>query len=454
MADGVQTCDLRPDLKSGRQTHACTFESPTSYPWCGGHSSFTQGSSPVIYAVVPDVITTCSLDPAVSPSGDWRADGAVTESSNLLADAVTDPIGNAWTFGLDAGGDASDFCRPATAFSLGSTMQLHANTYRVGPIWSNASQECVTSNPPAPAARNIAYEGGSVMPTTTTYAIFWLPDGAHYEAPSITGGDAHYESVIDSFFKDVGGTPYYNILTQYSKDALGRTVANGPIQNTSTFGGAYVDTTPYPRAGTDSDPLLDTDVQKEVERAMQANGWTPGLDKLYFVFVAQAVEECFPGLQTGCLFYNFCAYHYHTTVREQPLIYAFEPSAYYQGSCGSDTLAAVSPHNDAYADSETMVISHELFESVSDPLTDGWLTSQGEIGDVCAFVTGSGAVSKDGGDITLHGHRYLVQNIWSNATQKCALRYPARPKAPKCANGYKRVKVKGKLTCKKAKTSA
>jgi hypothetical protein len=261
------------------------------------------------------------------------------------------------------------------------------------------------------------------MPTTTTYPIFWLPQGVHFESD---GPDARYEGLMARFFKDVGGTPYYNILTQYSTNGHGHPVRNGPIQNASTFGGSYVDSTPYPHAGTVDDPLQASDVEAEVARAMQANHWTPGLNKLYVVFLGANVNLCQgdPAL-APCTFtkgHFFCAYHGSMWQDDQPVIYSVQPDAYSLDPCRYN-VADPSPNGDVAADTNLSLVSHELFEAVSDPMGFGWRDNADstEIGDKCQ--TDFGAYGADGGNITLHGDRYLLQSQWSNATQSCVLGY-------------------------------
>ena len=80
---------------------------------------------------------------------------------------------------------------------------------------------------------------GEIMPTTRTHLIFWLPAGTHY---SSTVGDANYENVITSYFKDVGGSQILNTVTQYPG-------TNGTPADTSTFIDSIVDTTAFPHTG-------------------------------------------------------------------------------------------------------------------------------------------------------------------------------------------------------------
>ena len=77
---------------------------------------------------------------------------------------------------------------------------------------------------------DMSYYGGPVMHMSNTYAIFWLPSGYSYvDFPWTNSG---YESLIERFLIDVGGTSYYNILTQYSDNT------NGTILDISNFRGA------------------------------------------------------------------------------------------------------------------------------------------------------------------------------------------------------------------------
>src|SRR5581483_8171554 len=77
------------------------------------------------------------------------------------------------------------------------------------------------------------------MPTTTAYAIYWVPSGFHV--------DATYEPLIDRYFRDVAAasgsaTNVFSVATQYYDSVAS-------VGYASTFGGSYVDTTAFPRSG-------------------------------------------------------------------------------------------------------------------------------------------------------------------------------------------------------------
>lgn len=256
------------------------------------------------------------------------------------------------------------------------------------------------------------------MHTSTTFAIFWLPSSARYE-PVTGGNDSRFESLVIRFLNDVGGNSYYNILNQYPDST------NGTPLDSSVFGGSYVDTTSYPAIGTPSRPLSDLNIQAEVTRVLTIAGWSPGPDKIFLVFTGYGINSCLNS--SFCTFPTFtspgyCAYHSYFSLNSQPTIYGNMPD--FGGVGGPCTPHEPSPNNDLYADPEINLVSHELFEAVSDPQLNAWydLTSGTEIGDLCAWKFGS-TVGVDGTNIILNGHDYLVQQEWSNFNNSCVLSY-------------------------------
>lgn len=258
--------------------------------------------------------------------------------------------------------------------------------------------------------RNLKYHGGPVMQaTSTTYAIYWVPPGFTVSSS--------YQSLINRYFNDIGGSSFYNIVTQYYQNNYEY------IVNSSSLGGAWLDTSAYPHAGTAADPLTDADIQAEVARAASVNGWTPSSTTMFFVFTAKGVESC--ASSTACTPGTsnpvYCAYHGYFENAGQPFIYANMPYAATWGS--SCRVQAQSPNSDSDADTEISVTSHEHFEAVTDldPQTGtlAWVDRRGyEIGDKCA--NSFGTIQSDGHNITLNGNPYIVQLEWSNATSSCA----------------------------------
>ena len=267
------------------------------------------------------------------------------------------------------------------------------------------------------SANNMNYYGGKVMLSSTNYLIFWIP-------PNYTVSST-YQSLLERYFKDVGGSAFYGIMTQYYQEDTARQY----ITNASSWGGSTTDETAYPEGrGTATNPLTDADIQAEVAKVAQAKGWTRDLTHMFFVFTAKGVESCIDATTCtpGTAHPAFCAYHGYFNLSGTNYIYANMPyDETWATSCRSFRK---SPNNDFAADSEISVTSHEHFEAVTDlnpppttpnPPVTAWTDSAGyEIGDKCAYNYGRQA--KDGSNITLNGHPYIMQLEWSNAKSGCA----------------------------------
>ncbi|HZC07398.1 MAG TPA: hypothetical protein VE338_17320 [Ktedonobacterales bacterium] len=268
----------------------------------------------------------------------------------------------------------------------------------------------------------MTYHSGPVMHTFTAYVIFWAPPGASFE-PS--GSNGRFQSLVRQYLTDVGGTRFYGLLTQYWDQ-------QGPVRNVETLGGTYLDQRAYPHAGTRADPLSDSDVTAEITRVRELKGWKVTPDAAFIVLTGYNVQECakFSNGQ-ACSFPDnsgngFCAYH------------SFMP--YYGGNDGPNYLpylyianntncvylptfdSSGVPYGDRNADAVINSLSHEQFETVTDPQTRGWYDgdpSGGEIGDKCE--TTFGATRWNGSTVTLnHGHSYVLQEEYSDRMGGCA----------------------------------
>ncbi len=274
--------------------------------------------------------------------------------------------------------------------------------------------------PKRPAASNLQYYGGQVMVSgSTSYSIFWVPSGRTISA--------NYQSLLNRYFGDVGGSSFYNINTQYYQNPNQQHIANS-----SHLGGTVLDTTAYPGGrGSASNPLTDADIQAEVLRVAAAHGWSGGTSNMFFVFTAKGVESCLDSADCtpGTSHPVYCAYHGYFLSGSTPYIYANMPyDETWTTSCRSFRK---SPNGDIAADSEISTTSHEHFEAVTDlnpppqgPIqgTTAWTDSTGyEIGDKCAYNYGS--ISSDGHNITMNSHPYIMQQEWSNSVSGCAKSY-------------------------------
>ena len=267
----------------------------------------------------------------------------------------------------------------------------------------------------------VSYHSGPVMHSFTAYVIFWSPPGFSMEP----GNSARFQSLVQQYLDDVGGTRFFGLLTQYWDQA-------GPVRNVSVVGGVYVDHQPYPHAGTRSDPLTDDDVTAEIDRVKNQEGWKVTDSSAFIVIPAYNTQEC-AKFSNGevCSFPNasgqgFCAYHSYTPYAGGDNSPDFKPYIYIANNYDCTYLpsfnSAPAPYGDQNADAVINSLSHEQFESITDPQTRGWYDndpSGGEIADKCETTFGS--LRADGSTVTLnHGHTYVVQEEYSNRAGGCA----------------------------------
>jgi PKD repeat protein len=295
-------------------------------------------------------------------------------------------------------------------------------------------------DPVPPAAQtdcNLTYNGGSVMLTNTTHIVFWAPTG--YSFP--TG----YQSLIERYLNDVAhdsgdATNTNSVATQYY-DTTGST--NNYIQYNSTATTALTDTDPYPtptanctaNEGTATTCVNESQEINELDSFINSNGGARGYGNLWLLVLPPNVQTCFNTASNGCGPYGtgsggYCGYHTSFTggySGSQETIWSNNP---YDAGAGTG-CQSTSPNNNV-ADYTINDMSHEINESITDPLpyaagTGGWwdanTTNGGEIGDQCNFVFGPaiGSTSSGSYDELVNGDPYYVQEQWSNASTSCVM---------------------------------
>jgi hypothetical protein len=239
--------------------------------------------------------------------------------------------------------------------------------------------------------KNLGYGGGPVMAgTTRIYAIFWEPTG---------NVSARYNSLILRYFQDVGRSPLYHIAEQYKQ-------SNGSFASNAVLAASWLDSRAYPAS-----PVLDNDIQHEVEHAQRVNGWHTSIHALFMVFTEREQNICVDATKTQCTDNGYCAYHSATA---NNTIYAAIP---YIASFHCDPYSGPN-HDDA--DQAITGISHEQMESATDPFGNGWIDSEGnEVADKCE--QNYGRPDARGADVIWNNDAYRLQEEWDNQTSSCRL---------------------------------
>ena len=264
------------------------------------------------------------------------------------------------------------------------------------------------------------------------YLIYWLPIGFRMDPNGLfgspTGPGWDVESLTLRFINDISATPYFNIVTQYPGTCGSSACVVQNIPGAVALGGFWEDSQAFPHAGTQTDPLQDGDIRNEVQRAVTQNHWSVDANSVFFVFTgartdtASPVEECkannvsctFKGAPSG-----FCGYHdFFQDANGTLYLYAFMSDAHYNVTAGCNEGINYSPNGNLASDREVVLMTHEFFETVTDPLANAWgsvglggiFGGPAEIGDIC---------NQQGVDVHLHGNPYAVQRQWSNNSGQC-----------------------------------
>jgi hypothetical protein len=278
----------------------------------------------------------------------------------------------------------------------------------------------VPANPHAAAAVSgsgqLTYHGGPVMLTNKTYAIFWIPSG--YSVSSL------YVSLLNRFLTDVAAASgqtsnVYWSDTQYYQGSNPRQY----ISYSSTFGGSYTDTDPFPASACSDGVtqttvcLSDAQLQSEVSKIKSRLGWVSNPSTVFFLFTPRNVGSC-----TGsyCAFRDYCAYHSWYGSGSTVTLYANQP---YTMTVPSSCDSGQHP-NGSEADPTINVVSHEHNEAITDEQGNAWYDLAGyENGDKCAWDFGSALGSTQYGlyNQLINGHTYYTQREYSDATSRCVL---------------------------------
>jgi hypothetical protein len=323
----------------------------------------------------------------------------------------------------------------ALALSLGAGSSTAAS----GPLnakhffWAAGQQPPASTSIADSTANDLIYHGGNagrgaigVETAPTVYLVYWGPEWASGFQTADTDGKLYssktLQNYMNSFFQNVGGSPWAGVQTQYCN-----TVLPG---STSCVGGAgFVGNPKGQLKGVWTDPttvpddivtlglaenLVDDPIAAEAQRAAAHFKYNP--QATYIILTPPST------IGTGQPVY--CGYHSQTTSIDglgnpDRIQYAFIPwlNENWPGvgttGCGMHNVNATSnAFGNGIFDGYSIVTGHEYAEAVTDPDNffsdqDGWNDAQGsENGDKCAWMNTQ--------NISLGGHSFSVQPLWSN----------------------------------------
>ena len=257
--------------------------------------------------------------------------------------------------------------------------------------------------------------GGQIMPSATTYAIFWLP--SKLQNGNATSMSLRYRTVLQNMLKDYAGHGIGSNNTQYYQTiALKRTY----IQNKGGLGDHYLDTSAYPASGcTDTampgNCITDAQIRAEIQKVMALRGWTGGMNNMFLLFTSKGEGSCLTS--TSCAYTSYCAYHSFFNLAGTTVIYGNQP---YGETSVCQAPGTPSPNGDAEADAAASIASHEVTEAITDPMLNAWYTAQGnEIADLCSYKYGVNTWAAGKANQMWNGHFYELQLEYDNHGTSC-----------------------------------
>jgi len=250
---------------------------------------------------------------------------------------------------------------------------------------------------------DLTYHGGAVVTSMVSHPIFLDASGA---LPLSTWGDPV------TFLHDLGRSNFIHLVDEF----VGATRNN-----------RYTVTAPVGSTVPGGSLLVDADVVALVHAVAASTGET-GYGHQYHVFLAPGVDECFDTTYKTCYSpdkpasFVFCAYHGSVDFPDiGHVLYSVEP---YQNVPGCQVLPGTP--NGLLVDSTNSVLSHEVFETITDPDGDAWWNSTSnslygaENGDTCSFVFGDATEAGFNPSLwTVGGKTYATQPELSNRLHRC-----------------------------------
>jgi hypothetical protein len=254
---------------------------------------------------------------------------------------------------------------------------------------------------------DVSYQGGATVEFAKSHAVYLNPGGEC----TIAGCWGNPERFLD----DVGESDFIHVLDQYvGLHGSGRYT----VGSRAVLKGALPAT-----------PLLESDLIAILHGVVAKTG-ASGYGHIYHLFLPPGVDTCFDPPDNNVCYspdnfatFGFCAYHDSVTYTDfGHVLFTVEP---WQGPGSFCEDSPVGAPNGQLADSTNDTLSHELFETISDPDGDAWWNTVNlalggnEIGDECLFLGPDGFLAEP--TFRADGHLYRVQSEYSNQKHACAI---------------------------------
>jgi len=310
------------------------------------------------------------------------------------------------------------------------TLQVSSNDVSVTAMSFKALGLAGTPNPAPSTLQSDPADSGGEIPSIAKPGFY--PDDVTKSRAQSRGRDDTASSDLcrqctqslgqcGGFLTDLGKSNFVHLVDQY----VGATADKRYTLGTSFIAPSY----PIPPNHT----LTILDVAKLVHAAASIKG--NGFGQYYHVFLPKGVDMCLPppvaGAPPECYSpdnpatWVFCAFHGAFLFKDLgEVIFSLEPYVDVIGCSVPPSGTA----NSQLVDSTDNVLSHEVFEGLSDPDGREWwvhnftFANGAEIGDLCTRAARfpDGHIYWSFGQVELNEHKYTIQPEYSNQFHGCA----------------------------------
>ena len=249
---------------------------------------------------------------------------------------------------------------------------------------------------PEAGVKLVLYHGGPIEKSPKFVLVLW--GFGNCTSSGCTNDPDGTEGFLFNFLHSVGGAHYLKSTTQYFSSAQGH--ITNPAGNLIAF---LADNNPAPRHPSQGQVAQQAGL---AEAFLKQHHVVTGLNKDINYVIALGFHHDPTGFRPG----GFCAFHsaFGTLASFQPYTdfpYVTEAGA----GCGAFTV-------DGALDGVSIVLGHEVGETITDPALNAWFDANGEeIGDKCANLGLNQNV------LLRNGIVLPVQPLWSNAIKGCAV---------------------------------
>ncbi len=351
-----------------------------------------------LFSCAASAISAALLFTACSGGGGNSNNGGVVPSAVQNPGAATDAV----TAVHEPGVANLSISAADRAAALSATHFV----YHLNRIYSSKTPVAVTGAPSTSSVfpSDLIFHGGPTLAHVRSHDVY-------LNCPSTCWGDPQ------QFIDNLNNSTFIHVTDQYVKSTANGRYTTGANVAISHQYFLNIDNVVPP-----------TDLLAFMHTAAHAFGG--GYGNIYHIFLPKGYDTCFdnpfggPGSGNVCYSpdvpstFIFCAYHGSVTFSDSVghVIFSVEPYQNVPGCRTTDTLKPIGPQpppNGQLKDSTDSVLSHEYFESITDPDLNAWFvdaTGQ-EIGDICRAFPYT--------IISLQGHNYEIQREYSNRVHAC-----------------------------------